>query len=121
VALVVAAGATLPVYARAVAGEKAHVCHCHAAGPHANCDCPVCFPDREVDLVSLEQMLKGRCGDDDLGWQTISHPAVLSAIGVMIKAPVSTATPTLIPVLEIRSGDPPDPRPPRSSSFVVFA
>jgi hypothetical protein len=114
--LVVALGTTLPVYARAVSGPQAHVCHCNAAGPHAHCDCPICFPDREIDLVTIDQMLKGRCGDDEAGWQTISHPAILSAAGVLVKSPSEVVPQDLNPDREVLRGEPPEPRPPRIAS-----
>jgi hypothetical protein len=112
--ILVALGATLPVYARFFAGPKAHACHCEIGAGHAHCACPICFPELEPDLLSMTESVKGRCGDDDRGWRTLSEPAVLVA-PVITLAPHARALPSSSPS-EIHpvAGDPPEPRPPRA-------
>jgi hypothetical protein len=111
--LTIVFGTALPAFARVVSGPKAHVCHCETGKGHAHCDCPICFPDREVDLLRVAPTLGGRCGDDETGWRTWSDLAVPPlAIGIVVAC--ETELPALpAPRLRLRPFEPPDPRPPR--------
>ena len=113
--LMVALGSTLPAYARMVAGPKAHVCHCDTAGPHAHCECPICFPDLDSSLEARILSISGKCGDDDTGWKTLSEPGLMpSPVITLVPAVRIVPLTSEPPNLSSRRLDPPEPPPPRS-------
>lgn len=113
--LIVALGGTLPAYARMAAGAKAHVCHCDTAGPHAHCECPICFPDLDTSLEARILSISGKCGDDDQGWRTLSEPGVMPAPVITLAPLVRIVEPSFrVRDFTSRAADPPEPPPPRS-------
>ena len=113
--LIVALGGTLPAFARMAAGSKAHVCHCDTAGPHAHCECPICFPDLDTSLETRILSISGKCGDDDTGWKTLSEPGVMPAPVITLVPAVRIVDPAFRVVdLASRRAEPPEPPPPRS-------
>ena len=112
--VVVALGTFLPLYAKLVAGPKAHVCHCESsASGHARCACPICFPELADEPISTETMT-GRCGDDDTGWRSFSQPAVVPPAFAVVPRSAVDLSPIAHVDLHPRSDDPPEPRPPRA-------
>jgi hypothetical protein len=112
--VLVALGGAAPSYARLAFGDADHVCHCDARGGHAECACPRCFPELEDGLFAADPSVRGKCGDDDAGWRTLSQPACAEASSAPVVALV--VHDDLVPrepPLASRSLDGPDPRPPR--------
>jgi hypothetical protein len=80
-ALFVALGASMPAYARLLAGPQPHVCHCEtSSGGHAHCACPICFPELRADddLLIGGGVAKGVCGDDDPAYRPVVDQGVFA-------------------------------------------
>jgi hypothetical protein len=80
--LPLALAASLPTFARAVAGAAPHVCHCAAS--HSECACPICHPDRD-DLDDSDEAIRGQCGDPDVVYG--------ARLGLAVAAPVAALSP----------------------------
>jgi len=113
-ALLVTFGAAMPAYARLLGGPHAHACSCAVSrSGHAECACPLCFPElNDVDTFGHPSMT-GRCGTDDPGWRTLSAPAVPTSDFVLV-APAAhvelTIAPPITPTQWITPPDLPPPR-----------
>jgi disulfide bond formation protein DsbB len=112
--LLVAVGGSLPWLARWVSGPSTHVCHCETGAGHAHCSCPICFPDLDDGSEHLASEVKGKCGDDDTGWRTLSQPAVFAVGAIVLPCAHERVTVTRQHDVPSRALAPPDPPPPRS-------
>ena len=121
-ALLVTVGAAMPAYARLLGGPHAHVCSCevrksshaHGGSSHADCACPICFPElNDVDTFGAPT-LSGRCGTDDPGWRTLSAPAVPTTPFVLLAPPAHVALTLAAPVTPTQWITSPDLPPPRA-------
>lgn len=113
-ALPLATSGALPLWAQLAGVEGPHVCHC-SVEKH-DCVCPKCNPEHEDMLRLSSESLKGRCGDDDVGFggkaicAVLSSSSTLTPIAARVLVPAPPAPPT-----PLAPREPPTP-PPRSAS-----
>ena len=121
--LLVAVGPAAPSYAHLVAGPAVHNCHCEARGGHAECACPICFPElRSPDDAFAPNLLKSSCGDDEPGWRSDAPRAVPSSTLVVVAAPLPERVAPPLPMMAPpRLALTPDPRPPREARAALSA
>jgi hypothetical protein len=113
-ALLVAVGAAMPAYARLLGGPHAHACSCEVRRGHAQCACPLCFPElADVDTFGAPS-LTGRCGTDDPGWRTLSAPAVTAADFVLVAPLAHALLPMTPPISPTQWSERPELPPPRA-------
>jgi hypothetical protein len=114
-ALPLATAGALPLWAQLAGVEGPHVCHC-SVEKH-DCVCPKCNTDHDEMRFSAESV-KGRCGDDDVGFGGKAIAAVLTPPTMMpsLAEHVLVASRSIDPV-STASPSPPTP-PPRSSRAI---
>jgi hypothetical protein len=119
VAVLVSFGAAMPAYARllGLAGPHVHACDCEARAGHsrhAQCACPLCFPElNDVDTYGAPSMT-GRCGNDDPGWRTLSAPAVPTSDFVLVAPLARIELPLAPPISPSQWAERPELPPPRA-------
>jgi len=116
-ALLVALGPFSRFYAKLLAGESSHVCHCEIEGGHAACACPICFPELRSPDDAEVVTVKGACGDPTPLFRGAVQPAFLPSPLVLSPSPADAAV--RLPRdarLRPRLHDAPDPPPPRRPS-----
>jgi hypothetical protein len=80
-ALSLGSNGALPLWAQLAGIEGIHVCHC-AAAKH-DCVCPKCNTDPHDGAV-LADVVKGRCGDDEVAYVGKAFQAVLPPSAVVV-------------------------------------
>jgi hypothetical protein len=83
----------LPYFARVLAPETAHVCHCKAGGAHLTC--PVCTPRLKAEVGSdavAGETIRGQCGDEDKALGAFLETGVLAPIFSVGLAPSERAS-----------------------------
>lgn len=107
-------GGMLPVWAQLAGVEGPHVCHCST--DHHDCVCARCHTDGDAKRYRTVETVKGRCGDDEVGFGGHGVTAVLAAGPAPLPAADATEHEDATPprMRPLRRSRPPTP-PPRSA------